>query len=360
MALGLALMLLLVAAPSAAAQVGQPQPPQPPVPDAPPSQTHEPGEPDPPLYLEPEPRVVVGMGENTGSMFGDPLFRATGIRHVRFIVPYDVVRARGRWLAHADSWLQNALGQGLEPLVSFGYSARRRLRWHMPSVREYRKHVLAFRGRYPWVRHFSTWNEANHKRVQPTGKRPVRTAALYRELRGQCEVDGCHVLAADVLLTSAPRTWRWIRKFRRRAGKGPHVWGLHNYPDANRRSQALTRRFLRTAPKDEVWFTETGGIVKFGRRWRRSENRAAKALRYVFRLARVSKRVTRIYLYNWRDVKRNRRWDSGLISSKGRIRKAYWTLLKSLGEERFRPPGPQDRQEELPPSGELPVRPQAR
>jgi hypothetical protein len=350
----LALLVLLVAAPTAAAQAPQPDPVPPQVP---PPQTFESGEPDPPGYLESEPRVTVGMGENSGSMFGDPLFRMTGIRHVRFIVPYDVVLSRGRWLAHADSWLKNALGQGLEPLVSFGYSARRRLRWRFPSVRQYRKHVLAFRARYPWVRHFSTWNEANHKRVQPSGKRPVRTAALYRELRGQCEVDGCHVLAADVLLTSAPRTWRWIRSFRRHAGKGPHVWGVHNYPDANRRSQGLTRRFLRTVPKDEVWFTETGGIVRFGNRWSRNENRAAKALRYVFRLALVSKRITRVYLYNWRDVERNRRWDSGLISSKGRVRKAYWTLLESLGERRFRPPGHEDQAEQLPPYEELPLLP---
>jgi hypothetical protein len=342
MALGLALLLalLLPAAPAA----GQTSPPGT---QAPPLPTFEPAEPDPPAYVEPEPRVLVGLGENTGSHFGDPLFQATGIRHVRLIVPYDVVRARGRWLAETDAWLAAARREGLEPLVAFGFSARRRLRWHLPSVAEFRARVREFRWRYPWVREFSTWNEANHKRVQPTGTRPVRTAALYRELRRQCEVDGCHVLAADVLLTGARRTWRWIRTFRRHAGRGPHVWGIHNYPDANRRSARLTRRFLRTV-RGEVWFTETGGIVKFGRRWRRNESRAARALQYVFKLALVSDRVTRVYVYNWREVRRNRRWDSGLISARGRARQGYWTLLKSLELDRFRPLRPGDPREQLP------------
>jgi hypothetical protein len=344
MALGLVLLVLLVAAPGAAAQVPPPQP----GPPGPP-QTFEPVQPDPTKYREADPRVVVGMGENTGALFDDPLFLDTRIRHVRLIVPYDVVRTGGRLLAHTDAWLASARRRELEPLVSFAYSLRRKKRWHMPSVHEYGERVAEFRTRYPWVRDYSTWNEANHKRKQPTGKRPARTAALYRELRRQCEFDGCHVLAADVLLTGAPRTWRWIRRFRRRAGPGPHVWGLHNYPDANRYSQRLTRRFLRSIPRDEVWFTETGGIVKFGHRWRRNETRAAKVLRYVFRLAQVSRRVTRVYVYNWRSVRQDKRWDSGLISADGRIRKAYWTLRESLDLDRFRPLGPEDRVDGLPP-----------
>ena len=336
MALRFALLLLLIAAPGASAQTPQ-QPLQPS-----PPQTYQPFQPEPEPVV-PQARVVVGMGENSGSQFDDPLFKNTRIRHVRLTVPYDVIKARGRWLRHVDIWMRSAQRHAMEPLVSFGYSTRKGLRWHMPTVREYRKHVLAFRRRYPWVHEFSTWNEANHKRVQPTGPRPVRTAALYRELRRQCVRDGCRALAADVLLTHAPRTWRWIRTFRRHAGRGPHIWGLHNYPDANRLTGDLTDRFLRNIPNDEVWFTETGGIVKFGRRWKRNERRAARAIEYVFELAEESDRITRVYIYNWRQVRKNRRWDSGLISADGRIRSGYWMLKKNLELERFRPllPGEQ-------------------
>ena len=346
------LLVLLASAPAAGAQSPQAAPVGPGQNEPP--QSFEPAQPDPRSDQAP-PRVVVGIGENTGAMFDDPLFLQTRIRHVRLIVPYDVVRTGGAVLAHTDAWLSSARRRELEPLVSFEYSVRKRRRWHMPSAREYGRRVAEFRARYPWVHEYATWNEANHKRKQPTGPRPVRTAALYRELRRQCELDGCHVLAADVLLTGARRTWRWIRKFRRRAGRGPHVWGLHNYPDVNRYSRRQTRRFLRTIPRDEVWFTETGGIVKFGRSWRRNETRAAKALRFMFRLATVSPRVTRVYVYNWRAVEKSKRWDSGLISHDGRIRKAYWSLRLALDNDRFSPFDPLDQKDPVPPlGGELP------
>jgi hypothetical protein len=142
-----------------------------------------------------------------------------------------------------------------------------------------------------------------------------------------------------VLLTRSRRTWRWIRSFRRHAGPGHHIWGVHNYPEVNRLSGRYTRRFLRTV-RGEVWFTETGGIVHFGRRWRFSSRRARRALRYVFRLACISRRITRVYVYNWRNRRRNRRWDSSLISRGGTARPAYRSLMNALTRERFRPPPP--------------------
>jgi hypothetical protein len=283
----------------------------------------------------PLPHVTVGIGENRGSFLGDPLFDQLGIRNVRLIVPYDVVRVGGRRLRDTDGWLQAARDRGLDVLVSFGFSSRRRLRWHAPTAREYRIHVSAFMRRYPWIHEYTTWNEANHKRVQPTGIHPKRTAVLYRTLRRLCVAPQCTTVAADILLTSSPRTWRWIRAFRRRAGRGPHIWGLHNYPDANRMSTARTRRFLRTVGGD-VWFTETGGIVHFGR-FKRNEARAARAIRQVFRLAELSPRVKRLYLYSWRGVTSNRRWDSGLLSPTGRIRAGYRALTEGLLFDRFNP-----------------------
>ena len=147
-------------------------------------------------------------------------------------------------------------------------------------------------------------------------------------------------MAVDLLLTSSKRTWRWLRTFRRHAGRGPHVWGLHNYPDVNRFSSSTTRRFLRSVP-GEVWFTETGGIVKFASRWRRDERRAGRAISHVFRVAAISPRITRVYLYNWRETRANRRWDSALISWDGRSRDGYFSLLDALNLERFRPLPPE-------------------
>jgi hypothetical protein len=286
--------------------------------------------------VPPEPHVTVGIGENRGSFLGDPLFAQLGVRNVRLIVPYDVVRTGGRRLRDTDDWLRTAHDQGLDVLVSFGFSQRRRKRWHLPSTAEYRARVREFMVRYPFIHEYSTWNEANHKRVQPTGLHPVRTAALYRTLRRLCVTPYCTAVAVDVLLTGSRRTWRWIKSFKRRAGRGPHIWGVHNYPDANRMSTKETRRFLRTV-KGDVWFTETGGIVRFGRTWKPNERRAARAVRQVFRLAELSPRVKRIYLYSWRGIKSNRRWDSGLISPAGRIRASYHALLDELTYDIFNP-----------------------
>ena len=280
--------------------------------------------------------VNVGIGDNASATFDDPLFTATGIRHVRLQVPYDVVRAGGPQLAATDAWLERAHEQGLQPLVAFAWSARHRR--YLPRARQYAARVREFRLRYPWVREYSTWNEANHRAVQPTGRNPRRTAVFYRALRRQCQLAGCRVVAADILVAGWRRTVAWLQAFRARAGRGPHIWGLHNYPDANRRRFAATTRFLRAIPRGRVWITETGGIVRFARRWRRNEYRAARAVRHAFRLTRLSRRIKRIYLYNWRHNPRNRRWDSGLLAADGNPRDGYFELLDLLSRRRYAPP----------------------
>lgn len=280
---------------------------------------------------EPSP-VTVGIGEPSPELFEDPRFRATGIKHARLIVPFDVVKAGGWPLAVADLWLARARRDGVEPLVSFSHSFAKRRRLRLPSVRQYAARVAEFRARYPWVREFSTWNEANHPGTQPTGRHPRRAAAYYRALRRQCT--GCTVVAVEVLLTHSWRTWRWIRRFRERAGRGPHIFGVHNYPDVTRRRSLNTRLFLRRVPRAEVWLTETGGVVRFGR-WKHDETRAALAVRHVFKMASALPRVRRVYLYNWR-ADGNRRWDSGLISREGVERHGYWELLGGLNRDPFR------------------------
>lgn len=285
------------------------------------------------------PHVEVGIGDNTPTVFDDPLFSATGIRHVRLHVPYDLVRAGGSQLAEADRWLERAQALGLEPLVAFAWSARRPR--NLPTVRQYAARVREFRLRYPWVREYSTWNEANHPGVQPTARNPRRTAVFYRALRRQCRAAGCRAVAVDVLAAGWRRTQGWLRAFRARAGRGPHIWGLHNYPDANRRRFSSTARFLQTIPRGQVWITETGGIVRFARRWRRDELRAARAVRHAFRVTRLSRRISRIYLYNWRHNPRNRRWDSGLLAADGNPRDGYFELLDLLTRSRYAPAAPE-------------------
>jgi hypothetical protein len=281
----------------------------------------------------PEPHVAVGIGEPSPDLFEDERFRATGIRHARLVVPYDVVHEGGWPLAETDLWLQRAQRDGVAPLVSFSRSLMKRRYMRLPSAREYRRRVREFMARYPWVREYSTWNEANHPGTQPTGTHPRRTAVYYRALRRMCKE--CTVVAVEVLLTHSWRTWRWIRRFRERAGRGPHLFGLHNYPDVTRLRDLNTRLFLRRVPRAEVWLTETGGVVRFGR-WRHNETRAALAVRHVFDQVSRFSRLKRVYFYNWR-ADDNTNWDSGLISREGVERRAYWELLDGLSLERFKP-----------------------
>jgi hypothetical protein len=298
--------------------------------------------------------VDVGIADQSADLFTDPRFKATGIRYARLIVPYDVVRVGGRQLWYADLWLAAARRYGIEPLVTFSHASKRRRQFRLPKVREYSARVREFRERYPWVREYATWNEANLVSVQPTARHPRRAAAFYRALRRQCAAAGCRVLAVEVLLTGSWKTWRWIRRFRAAAGRGPHTWGVHNYPDVTRLSRRNTGIFMRRVPRDEIWFTETGGVVKFRKRWPYDERRAARAVRHTFRLAAASPRIKRIYLYNWRADARNRRWDSGIIAADGSERRAYHELLDGLALDRFRPPPP-PVVPDTPPSGPVPA-----
>ena len=277
--------------------------------------------------------TIVGMGEQSPEMFQDPRFHATGIRNARLLVPWNVIKEGGWPLTAADLWLQRAHRDGIEPLVSFGHSMDPKRQRKLPSVRQYTAAVKAFRARYPWVREFSTWNEANLGSKQPTGRHPRRTAVFYRALKKHCR--GCKVVAVELLVTSNWRMYRWIHAFRERAGGGRLIFGLHNYPDVTRLVGIRTRNLLRRVRNAEIWITETGGIVRH-RNFKYDENRADKVVRHVFKLVAALPRVTRLYLYNWQ-YDGNVRWDSGFLGQDGTERKAYFALLDGLALDRFKP-----------------------
>jgi hypothetical protein len=67
----------------------------------------------------------------------------------------------------------------------------------------------------------------------------------------------------------------------------------------------FTRSIIRESHKyngaTKFWFTETGGIVKFGSSFPCSTSRAASRLKNMFELARTYhlSGVERVYVYNW-------------------------------------------------------------
>ena len=279
-------------------------------------------------------RPAVGIGEQQAKIFTDPHFRALGIRHVRFVVGWDALGSDWQ-RAETDAWMARARAARVRVLLSFNVSRTPARREILPSVERYRRVFRSFRRRYPFVRDYVSWNEANHG-SQPTARRPDRVAAYFDVIRHECP--SCGAVAADVLDGSKMPTF--VQAVRRHARHRPRIWGLHNYIDANRFRMTGTRALLR-AVKGRVWFTETGGVV-----WRRhgpntvplneSAAHAARAVRWVFKLAALSPRVTRMYFYHWSFPARRDRWDSALMDRRGRPRPAFRVLRHRVRAARRR------------------------
>ncbi len=272
----------------------------------------------------------VGIGDQRAAMFSNPHFRALHVRIARLIVSYDSVLRHTPESREVAAWIHAAEQAHVTPLVAFqhvrgcyigrghGYIPKTR-KCHLPTVGEFRRAFRAFRRAYPEIRTYSPWNEANHG-SQPTWNNPRRAAAYYNVTRAECR--GCTIVAADVL--DAPHFTDWLRNFRRFAHGNPRIWGLHNYEDTNNHTTFHTRAMLR-AVRGQVWFTETGGIVHFPHR-PFNPRRAASATKFMFTLARMSSRITRLYIYQWTGVRRSARFDAGLTDLHGRPRPAYWVV----------------------------------
>ena len=278
----------------------------------------------------------VGIGDQSAALFQDSRFDATGIKRVRYLVPWDYAKHPGQ-RQEVASFLGGVYASGREAFVTFTasrgcwannrYSRAKRCR--APSSTAYRRAFQAFRRQFGSVKVFAPWNEANHK-SQPTARSPRRAASYYNVLRKYCR--GCTLVAADVLDQSG--VTRYLRSFKRYAKGSPRRWGLHNYSDVNRQRSSGTRAVLRTVP-GEVWLTETGGVLVFGKSFPRSESRAAARTKYMFQLADKYKkrrrglrsRISRIYPYSWFGDARGARFDAGLMDPDGSPRRAYSTFL---------------------------------
>jgi hypothetical protein len=266
--------------------------------------------------------LVVGIGEQLTPMFRNASFRALGIEHARLVVSYDAMRVKFE-RPIVDSWLAEARRAGVEPFITFGHSRVHPRR--LPSVAEFRRDFRAFRKRYPQVRVYAPWNEINHA-SQPTSRSPARAAEYYNVVAREC--DGCTVLAGDVL--DQRGMTRYLAAYRRKLDGTPRIWGLHNYADANRFRKSGLGDLLK-AVRGDVWLTETGGLVEFGRGFPRDERRAARAVKFALDLAAATPRVKRVYLYNWTGAKAGTRFDAGLAGPDGKPRPSYDVLKKALG-----------------------------
>jgi hypothetical protein len=265
------------------------------------------------------------VGDQEPNMFSDPLFAPLRMRIARLVVPWNATHSRP-----VGEWLTAARHAGVDPLVAFGHARGDRCPespCRLPSVREYKARFRSFRRRFPWVRTITPWNEPNHA-SQPTVGVPRRAARYYNVVRAACSE--CTVVAGDML--DSPNLRRYLGKYRRALADAPAVWGLHNYFDTTYGGSAGLRTMLR-AVEGRVWLTETGGIVtnrrssgRVGLRY--DEDRAARGVRRAIAMAdRRPRRVTRVYLYQWRGGRDL--FDAGLLAPDGAPRPGYEVLRRA-------------------------------
>ncbi len=272
--------------------------------------------------------LVVGIADQKPDMFYSPLFASLDVQYARVAISWDAMEHD--WERdEVDAWMDGARRAGVMPLVGFGHSRvdRRKL----PTPARFKYDFRLFRERYPWVATFATWNEANHC-GEPTCHRPQLVAAYFRSITRECPE--CTILGAELL--DMPNMATWVDQYQKHLGKkkSPRYWGLHNYLDANRMRTTGTRTLLGHTT-GQVWFTETGGIVKRKKTkntvsFPESAAHAAKATRWVFdKLVPLSRRITRVYVYHWNAAK-GENWDSGLVDARGRSRPALGVVRTEL------------------------------
>ncbi|MFI5003757.1 MAG: hypothetical protein ACHQE6_01965 [Solirubrobacterales bacterium] len=273
--------------------------------------------------------LAVGIGDQKPYMFADPRFQALGIRYGRLTIGWDALESRAQTRA-LESWLRAARADGVHPLIGFEHSWIAGRHKQLPSAAQLARQFRRLHARFPWVTEFATWNEANYC-GQPTCRHPALVAAYYRQMRRFCPA--CNVLGAELLDVRGMAAW--VGRFRHALGFEPGIWGLHNYIGANRLQSASTRALLGVT-HGKIWFTETAGVVArhnhSAHDFPESPTHAAAVTRFVFdRLARLSGRIARVYLYQWdAGTRRREPWDSALIGAHGAPRPAFWVLVQEL------------------------------
>ncbi|HEX4110581.1 MAG TPA: hypothetical protein VHX88_20805, partial [Solirubrobacteraceae bacterium] len=179
---------------------------------------------------------------------------------------------------------------------------------------------------------------------EPTAGDPALAARYFNWLQRHCQ--GCTVLAADLL--DGPAMISWLRRFLKVAHK-PRLWGLHPYYEGAYGGDGKLEDMLRLV-HGRVWFTETGAPVwryvllrrRFDAPGQRSQT---QELSRELSLARLSSRITRVYVYQWRNpgtLAQSRArlalhepvrdtWDSGLLRPGCSTRPAFALLARAVG-----------------------------
>ncbi|MEA2249695.1 MAG: hypothetical protein QOH46_4224 [Solirubrobacteraceae bacterium] len=266
---------------------------------------------------------AAGLSDQRPEMFADARISNLGLTGARLVVRWDAAVADP---APVDRWLAAAAARRLEPFVVLNRRPGDRCPGrpcYLPGVDEYAAAFRAFRARWPGVRVFAPWNEAN-VRSQPPYASPQRAAEFYNVMVAGCP--GCTILGAEVLdSTDAPS---YLRAMLPAMASAPAAWGVHNYEDVNHSRTTGTDPILAAVP-GAIWLTEAGGLVQYiddsGRAtYPYDEARAARAVSFLFDYIEARQdRIRRVYLYSWRSGGPADSFDTALLRADDTPRPSY-------------------------------------
>jgi putative glycosyl hydrolase len=275
--------------------------------------------------------AVVGLADQQPGSYGDPRVQALGLRYARLTVPWDAATSEPQAVA---TWLAAVSAAGMAPHVAFEHLAGDRCPGRpctTPTAAQYGAAIRRFVARFPQVRTYTTWNEANHA-SQPVADDPEAVAAYYDELRAACAA--CTIVAGDVLDSGSYR--RWLERFLRASTTTPRLWGLHDYGDVTYGRTTGVDTVLGTVP-GRLWIEETGGLVAIRNAAGRQtlavdEAVAARAIDRAFAIAAANPRIARMYVYQWR-ANPGDRFDAGLVRPDSTARPSYAALARDLAAQ---------------------------
>jgi len=301
-------------------------------------------------------KVTVAIGDQRAATFENPFYTSLKLKKIRYLVPWDSAQDPNQ-ITENDNYMAAARRANQEVLVHFtakrgcfelGKYSKAAI-CKAPTVKEYSTAVRTFHQRYPYQKVYGAWNEANHI-SQPVysrngkGKGPKLAAQYYRAMakvlrKEKCK--RCKIVAGDLLDSGNLRNYaRSMLKVTGRSRK--LIWGLHNYSDSNRFRSKGTSTMLKTVP-GKVWLTETGGITVFaGSDLKPSEKKAAKAMKYIFKVANKfdSRRrgfksvIERLYVYDFGPSALGSRFDASLLNPNGVPRLTYKEFAKAAKKAR--------------------------
>ncbi len=277
-------------------------------------------------------KVKVGLSEQNPAMFDSPNRQKLKLKRVRYIVSWDYAK-RPFEQAEVTGFMNAARAHKQEVLVTFNAHRgcfvnnkyKKSKACKAPSAKAYKAAVKGFRAQFPYAKTFAPWNEVNHV-SQPTFKSPKLAVKYWKAMKSSCKK--CTILAADLL--DQRNIDSYLRRFQKASKHKGRIWGLHNYNDVNRHKSKGIQRVLRVT-RGQLWLTETGGLVQFKTSgFKYSPKRAAKATKYLFKLAKKYKRIKRVYVYRWFGAPKTERFDSGLVGPNGETRPGLKQFKKSI------------------------------